>query len=73
MITILKLLLSFVVASAISILIAVLVLFVLKYIIDIFKLNYGKDAYWVFTVAFYVAIISWILSFFLIATIIINR
>jgi apolipoprotein N-acyltransferase len=72
MITIFKLLVSFVVASAISVFSAALSLFVLQYIVDIFKLNYGKDAYWVFTVAFYVAIISWILSFFL-TVIIIDR
>jgi apolipoprotein N-acyltransferase len=60
------------VASAISVLSAALSLFVLKYIVDIFKLNYGQDAYWVFTVAFYVAIISWILFFFL-TIIIIDR
>jgi hypothetical protein len=64
MITIFKLLLSFVVASAISVFSAALVLFVLKYIVDMFKLNYGKDAYWVFNVAFYVAITVWIVSFF---------
>ena len=60
------------VASAISVFSAVLSLFVLKYIVDIFKLNYGQDAYWVFNVAFYVVIISWILSFFL-TVIIIDR
>ena len=64
MITIFKLLVSFIVASAISVFSAALVLFVLKYIVDIFKLNYGKDAYWVFNVAFYVAITVWIVSFF---------
>ena len=72
MIIILKFLLSFIVASAISVFSAALALFVLKYIIDIFKLNYGQDAYWVFNVAFYIAIISWILSFFL-TVIIIDR
>ena len=64
MTTIFKLLVSFVVASAISVFSAALVLFVLKYIVDIFKLNYGKDAYWVFNVAFYVAITVWVVSFF---------
>lgn len=64
MITILKFLLSFTVASAISIFSAVLVLFILSYIVDIFKLNYGKDAYWVFNIAFYIAITVWIVSFF---------
>lgn len=65
MITILKFLLSFIIASAVSLFSTGLVLFVLKHIVDIFKLNYGRDAYWVFTVALYVAITSWILSFFL--------
>lgn len=64
MITIFKLLVSFVVASAISVFSAALVLFILAYIVDIFKLNYGKDAYWVFNFAFYVAITVWIVSFF---------
>lgn len=64
MITILKILLSIVVASAIAVFSAALALFVLKYVVDIFKLNYGQDAYWVFSVSFYVAIIVWIVSFF---------
>ena len=64
MITVFKLLVSFVVASAISVFSAALVLFILSYIVDIFKLNYGKDAYWVFNIAFYVAITVWIVSFF---------
>lgn len=65
MLTMLKFLLSFIIASAVSLFSAALVLFILKYIVDIFKLNYGKDAYWVFTVVSYVAITSWIVSFFL--------
>ena len=64
MITIFKFLLSFTVASAISIFSTVLVLFILSYIVDIFKLNYGQDAYWAFNVSLYVAIIVWIVSFF---------
>ena len=64
MITIFKLLVSFVVASAISVFSAALALFVLKYIVDIFKLNYGQDAYWVFNISLYIAITVWIVSFF---------
>lgn len=64
MITILKFLLSFTVASAISVFSAALALFILKYVVDIFKLNQDKDAYWVFSVSFYVALTAWIVSFF---------
>ncbi len=52
-----------IIASAISIFIGAFSLFILKYIVDIFQLNYNKDAYWVFTVSFYACIVAWILSF----------
>jgi len=60
---ILKLIGGFIIASAISIFAGALSLFILKYIVDIFQLNYNKDAYWVFTVSFYIMIVLWILSF----------
>ena len=58
-----KLLAGFVIASAISVFIGALSLFFLKYVVDIFQLNYNKDAYWVFTASFHAMIVSWILSF----------
>lgn len=64
MITVLKFILSLIVASAISVFSAALVLFVLGYIVDVFNLNDGKDAYWALNVSFYVAITVWIVSFF---------
>jgi hypothetical protein len=70
---ILKLLGGILIASVISVFCWVFSLFLCKLIVDLFKLNYEQDAYWVFTVAFYAAILSWILSFFLTTTIIINR
>jgi hypothetical protein len=60
---ILKLLAGFVIASAVSIFVGALSLFVLKYVVDIFQLNYNKDAYWVLTAAFHTMIVSWVLSF----------
>jgi len=60
---ILKLLAGFIIASAVSIFVGALSLFVLKYVVDIFQLNYNKDAYWVFSVSFYAMVVSWILSF----------
>jgi hypothetical protein len=58
-----KLLGGFIIASAISIFVGALSLFILKYVVDIFQLNHNKDAYWVFTVSFYSMIAAWILSF----------
>ncbi len=60
---ILKLIGGFIVASAISIFVGALSLFILKYVVDIFQLNHNKDAYWVLTVSFYIMIATWILSF----------
>jgi len=60
---ILKLIGGFIVASAISIFVGALSLFILKYVVDIFQLNHNKDAYWVFTASFYSMIVSWVLSF----------
>ena len=54
---------GFIVASAISVFVGVLSLFILKYVVDIFQLNHNKDAYWVFTASFYIMIVTWILSF----------
>jgi hypothetical protein len=58
-----KLLGGSIIASAISVFVGALSLFVLKYIVDIFQLNHNKDAYWVFTASFYTMIAAWILSF----------
>jgi hypothetical protein len=58
-----KILGGFIIASAISVFVGALSLFVLKYVVDIFQLNHNKDAYWVFTVSFYTMIVTWVLSF----------
>jgi hypothetical protein len=58
-----KILGAFIIASAISVFVGALSLFVLKYVVDIFQLNHNKDAYWVFTVSFYSMIVTWVLSF----------
>ncbi len=60
---ILKLIGGFIIASAISVFVGALSLFVLKYVVNIFQLNHNKDAYWVLSVSFYSMIIAWILSF----------
>ena len=59
----LKLFGGMIIASAISVFVGALSLFILKYIVDVNQLNHGKDAYWVFSYAFYAMIISWVLSF----------
>jgi hypothetical protein len=51
------------VATFCSILTSALVLGFLYWIVNIFKLNYGRDAYWVFSVAFFAFLISWIVVF----------
>lgn len=58
-----KFLVSLVAATACSIVVAMCVLFILGLIVHIFKLNYGKDAYWAFSVAFIISIISWVIFF----------
>jgi len=58
-----KFLVSSVAATACSIVVAMCVLFILGLIVHIFKLNYGKDAYWAFSVAFIISIISWVVVF----------
>lgn len=50
-------------ATVCSILTSAVVLFLLSWIVNVFKLNYGRDAYWVFSVAFFVFLISWIVAF----------
>ena len=50
-------------ATALSLMIAMCIFFILKLIVYIFELNYGRDVYWVFTFTNYVLIISWIVSF----------
>ena len=59
-----KLILAAVIASMLCLSAGVLTLIILGYIVNLFKLNYNQDAYWVFTVSFYIMIVSWILSFF---------
>jgi hypothetical protein len=59
-----KLIIGSIVASAVAIFSAALSLFILSVIVNFFKLNDGQDAYWVFNIAFYVAVVFWVLSFF---------
>jgi hypothetical protein len=58
-----KLLLGLIGATSISLCVAIAVLLILKAIVYTFELNYGRDAYWVFTVTNTLFAISWIVSF----------
>lgn len=58
-----KFLASSVAATACSIVIAMCVLFILGLIVNLFKLNYGRDAYWVFSASFIAMIIVWVVCF----------
>jgi len=40
-----------------------LLLLILAFVVNLLKLNYGRDAYWVFSVALYAFLISWIVSY----------
>jgi hypothetical protein len=58
-----KILLGLVGSTSISLCVAIAVLLILKAMVYTFELNYGRDAYWVFTVTNIIFIISWIVSF----------
>lgn len=58
-----KLALALIGATSFSITIAAIVMFILGWLVNIFKLNYGRDAYWVFNIAFGALILSWIIIF----------
>jgi hypothetical protein len=59
-----KFIFSLLTATFFSILLSVATCVILLFIVDLFKLNYGRDAYWVFSTSFIVLIISWIIFFF---------
>lgn len=61
-----KIFAAFIISMPVALFVGSLVLLILKCIIDTYKLNYGKDAYWVFSYAAYSMIIAWIISFILI-------
>jgi hypothetical protein len=58
-----KLALALIGATSFSTTIAVIVIFILGWVVNAFKLNYGRDAYWVFNIAFGALIFSWIIIF----------
>ena len=61
--TLFKIFIGLIIATGVSASIGFLSLIILGYIINIFKLNYGKDAYWAFSYSFYVTIAVWIICF----------
>jgi len=65
-----KFIASLLVSSAISIFSGALSLYILGYIVHIFSLNHEKDAYWIFSVAFYIMVFMGIISFGLTMTLI---
>lgn len=62
---VLKLVIGFTVATAVSIFSGALSLLILKSIVDFYQMNHEKDAYWVFNCSFYTMIFFWIISFVL--------
>lgn len=58
-----KLGLSLGLATGLSLVIAVAILFFLQFIIYLFKLNYNRDTYWALTFTTYCWYISWVLCF----------
>ena len=58
-----KLLSALSVATVLSILIGIVCLSILGLIVNFFKLNYGRDAYWVFSASFIAMIIGWVVCF----------
>ena len=58
-----KLFLAFTGSAAVSIIIAIVFLLIMKSIVYIFELNYGRDVYWVLTATNCVLCISWLVLF----------
>lgn len=58
-----KLFLAFTGSAAISIMISIIFLLIMKSIVYIFELNYGRDVYWVLTATNCVFGISWLVLF----------
>lgn len=58
-----KLLLAFTGSAAASIIISIIFLLIMKSIVYLFELNYGRDVYWVLTATNCVFGISWLVLF----------
>ena len=58
-----KLFLAFTGSAAVSIIISIVFLLIMKSIVYIFELNYGRDVYWVLTATNCVLCISWLVLF----------
>jgi hypothetical protein len=58
-----KLLVSFFLATLVSIVCCFFVFLILLAVVNFFRLNYGRDAYWVFSWCFFTLILSWFFSF----------
>ena len=58
-----KLFLAFTGSVAVSIIISVCFLLIMKTIVYIFELNYGRDVYWVLTATNYIWCITWLIAF----------
>ena len=54
---------SIIVATCISVFSSFFTIYLLSFIVEIFRLNYNKDSYWVFSVSFYIGLVFWIISF----------
>jgi hypothetical protein len=61
--TLLKILMSGIFATGVSVILMVLYWFACYILIEHFKYNYGNENYWVFSHCFVILILSWILSF----------
>lgn len=59
----LKMLISGILATSISISITILYYYACYVLVTYLKYNYGNENYWVFSHCFVILIISWILSF----------
>jgi hypothetical protein len=58
-----KLISAFFFATSLSIPIGLFVVIIFGFIVNIFKLNYERDAYWVFSASFIAMILGWIICF----------
>jgi hypothetical protein len=58
-----KLFTSSFLATLVSIVCCLFVFLILLAVVNCFRLNYGRDAYWVFSWCFFVLILSWFFSF----------
>jgi hypothetical protein len=63
MITLVKIIGSFVLSVSVSLVVLIATLFLFAALVKTFRLNNGVDAYWVFSLTTIITIISWISSF----------